>query len=94
MLKERGRWTGGSFDPAPGMIVFFDGDSPDEPPVRRMNFLAVLVLLRRLDFTVIFHEISTGICSNMLAKSCLWDTCACRMVSDGAEDAPYNDRER
>lgn len=28
-FKERGQWADGSFEPAPGMIIFFDWDSPD-----------------------------------------------------------------
>ena len=28
-FKDRGQWADGSFEPAPGMIIFFDWDSPD-----------------------------------------------------------------
>lgn len=28
-FKERGQWADGSFEPAPGMIIFFDWDSPN-----------------------------------------------------------------
>lgn len=28
-FKDRGQWADGSFEPAPGMIVFFDWDSPE-----------------------------------------------------------------
>ena len=28
-FKERGQWADGNFEPAPGMIIFFDWDSPD-----------------------------------------------------------------
>ena len=28
-FKERGQWADGSFEPAPGMIIFFDWDAPD-----------------------------------------------------------------
>ena len=28
-FKSRGQWADGSFEPAPGMIIFFDWDSPN-----------------------------------------------------------------
>ncbi len=52
-FEDRGQWAYGIFEPAPGMIIFFDWDSPDGASVRRTDFLTMWVLFRRLK-TVVF----------------------------------------